>query len=216
MKILVADDDPLVRTMLRATLTKWGHDATVVEDGRAAWGLLRESEEPLVAILDWVMPHLSGDQLCALVRDMEVQRPLYVIMLTSKQSIDDVVAGLEAGADDFIRKPFDPRELQARLNVGIRMVEVQADLARQIREVESMQERERELRSLVPICGECKSVRDDRNYWQKVEQFMSNAAGFTFTEGICPQCYDKLHGEGLDHLMESGSAALDPGAEDDF
>jgi phosphoserine phosphatase RsbU/P len=127
MKVLIAEDDPFFRTILRKLL---GAEYEVCEsiDGSAAWSLLRQSKEAGIVILDWVMPGLSGPQLCRLIRNNPLAVFYHVILLTSKNNSADIVAGLAAGADDYVTKPFEAEELRARVRLGRRIVELQTDL----------------------------------------------------------------------------------------
>ncbi|MEW6263293.1 MAG: response regulator [Thermodesulfobacteriota bacterium] len=129
MKILIAEDDPTSRLMLRSVLEKQNYEVLIAEDGGRAWDLLQTREAPQLAIIDWMMPGLTGLELCRGLRAQERAEPLYLILLTSKGELEDIVAGLEAGADDHIAKPYDNRELMARVNVGRRILELQARLS---------------------------------------------------------------------------------------
>lgn len=123
MRLLVADDDPLQREVLAAQLTAWGHDTLLAESGTQAWDHLSGPELPRVALLDWMMPPPDGPELCRRLRARESQDAgVYVILVTSKNRTEDVAAGLDAGADDYITKPVDSVELRARLDVGLRVM----------------------------------------------------------------------------------------------
>jgi two-component system, cell cycle response regulator len=128
MKILVADDDLTSRSMLKAVLLKWGYDPIVAVDGNEAWEVMQNTDSLHLAILDWVMPGKTGPEICELLRAKEFAIPPYIILLTSKTSKADIVTGLDLGANDFISKPYDIDELQARIRVGVRMVTLQAAL----------------------------------------------------------------------------------------
>jgi len=128
MGILIAEDDAVSRRMLEATLKKWGYDVVVAEDGDKAWEVLQREDAPRLAILDWVMPGLHGPQICRAVRSLGDQRYVYLLLLTAKSEKEDLVKGLEAGADDFLTKPFDAEELRARLRAGIRILDLQETL----------------------------------------------------------------------------------------
>lgn len=128
MKILVAEDDPVSCRLLEVTLKKWGYDVVVAEDGDKAWEVLQREDAPRLAILDWVMPGLHGPQICRAVRSLGDQRYVYLLLLTAKSEKEDLVKGLEAGADDFLTKPFDAEELRARLRAGIRILDLQETL----------------------------------------------------------------------------------------
>lgn len=126
MKILIAEDNAFSRTLLKKTLVKAGFEAIVAENGDAAWEVLQQPDPPRLALVDWMMPGLSGVELCRKIRDLESPIPIYVILLTAKTDKEDVLEGFSAGADDFIKKPFDSGELLARIQVGRRLVEQQA------------------------------------------------------------------------------------------
>jgi putative two-component system response regulator len=125
MKILIADDNHFYRCALRATLADWGYEVTAVSDGRAAWDVLQAETAPKLAILDWMMPGLDGLEVCRRLRALHRAEPTYVIVLTSRNGKENIVAALESGADDYITKPFDREELRARLKVGRRIVGLQ-------------------------------------------------------------------------------------------
>jgi two-component system cell cycle response regulator len=128
VRILIADDEATSRLVLAGVLRKFGHEVSVAEDGTAAWEAMRRPDAPALAVLDWMMPGLTGPEVCRLVRTLPSDEPPYLILLTSLAEKADVVAGLEAGADDYLAKPFDPGELRARVDVGRRFTELQKRL----------------------------------------------------------------------------------------
>ncbi|MEE8431920.1 MAG: response regulator [Candidatus Desulfatibia sp.] len=128
MRILIAEDDFTSRRLLKAVLAKWGYDVVSARDGHEAWEKLQSVEAPKLAVLDWMMPKMDGIEVCYRIRQMEKTIPTYIILLTARDGKKDIVRGLEAGADDYIAKPFDNNELRARINVGRRIVELQAAL----------------------------------------------------------------------------------------
>jgi two-component system, cell cycle response regulator len=128
MKILVAEDDLVTRRMLQAYLEKWGYEVEMVEDGQRAWQILQQPNAPRLTLLDWMMPEMDGMTICREVRRLNIQPYIYLILLTARRYQEDVVAGLEAGADEYLTKPFDPYELRARLRAGARIVELQDSL----------------------------------------------------------------------------------------
>jgi diguanylate cyclase (GGDEF)-like protein len=125
-RILIADDDPVSRRLLQATLTKWGHESVVCVDGTQALSALQKNDAPKIAILDWMMPGLDGVQVCREVHK-KMQYHAYIILLTGKDRTDDIIEGLDAGADDYLTKPFDPAELRARLRVAFRTMDLLPD-----------------------------------------------------------------------------------------
>lgn len=114
--------------MLRSALAHWGYDVVLAENGEQAWQILAEPDPPPMAILDWVMPHLTGPEVCRRVRETHREPYTYILLLTSKNTKGETVEGLEAGADDYIVKPFDQHELQVRLRAGKRIIDLQMDL----------------------------------------------------------------------------------------
>jgi two-component system, cell cycle response regulator len=128
MKVLIADDSATSRAMLRSALAHWGYDVVLAENGAQAWDVLAEPDPPPMAILDWVMPHMTGPEVCRRVRETRREPYTYILLLTSKNTKGETVEGLEAGADDYIVKPFDQHELQVRLRAGKRIIDLQMDL----------------------------------------------------------------------------------------
>lgn len=128
MKILVAEDDRITLKLLEARLRKWGNEVVACSDGLEAWERLQEAEAPALVILDWMMPGMPGVNICRKIREMNRRPYVYVILLTSKNRKEDILEGLEAGADDYIIKPFDPHELEVRVRAGARIVKLQEDL----------------------------------------------------------------------------------------
>ena len=192
MKILIAEDDLVSRTVLVRMLRNWGHEVVTTVDGREAYEILEREDAPKLALLDWMMPEMDGSDVCRHVRALDRAEPTYLILLTAKDQIKDIVEGLESGANDYLIKPYDWRELKARLSVGERMVALQHDLAERVRELQFAMAKIHELQELIPICSYCKKVRDDSNYWQQVESYMSTRTGVQFSHGICPECYPKV------------------------
>ncbi len=181
MRILVADDDRTTTTMLSRTLEKWGFEVTVVHDGAAAWAAITGDTPPSLAILDWMMPEIDGIELCRRIRATPPRAPVYVILLTARTSQQDLVAGLEAGADDYLKKPFDPDELRARIHVGQRTLDLIANVRR--------------LSGLLPICSYCKRIRSDKDYWEQVDTYLIEHTGAQLSHGICPDCMAKAMAE---------------------
>ncbi len=189
MKILVAEDDPTSCAVLQLTLRDWGHEVVVTRDGEAAWKALQSAEAPKLAIVDWMMPILDGLELCRRVCDLKRSEPTYLILLTARHRNEDVVAGLNSGANDFVTKPFDRQELQARIRVGERVTILQHELSERIRSLETALAQVNQLQGLLPICSYCKSVRDDQNYWHQLDAYLTKHADVQFSHGVCPDCY---------------------------
>jgi DNA-binding response OmpR family regulator len=178
MKILIVDDDTTARLVLEATLTKLNHEVVAASDGMVAWKILQN--QPIQVVLtDWNMPVLDGLELCRRIRTKLPHRNkyTYVILLTVLDGRNYFLKGMEAGADDFITKPYDEQQLAARVRVAERIVQLHTEVA--------------ELSGLLPICSYCKSIRNDQNYWERVETYLSERTEAKFTHSICPSCYEK-------------------------
>lgn len=128
VKILVADDSIVSRHLLDATLKKWGYEVVLASDGNRACEILCAADPPTIAVLDWMMPGLTGLEVCRRVRQLRQEPYTYILLLTSKSLREDLIEGMESGADDYIIKPFDQHELNVRLRAGTRLVELHTEL----------------------------------------------------------------------------------------
>ncbi len=142
MRVLVVDDDPLTLHMVVYRLRQWGHDVISANDGDSAWELIEAGQTPNVAIMDWMMPGMSGPQLCKRIRGQTGVPYMYIILLTGRNNPEDLIAGLDAGADDYLTKPFHLGELDARLRAGKRIVDLQNELisTRESLRIQAMQD----------------------------------------------------------------------------
>lgn len=128
LQVLVAEDNPVFQSMLRAMLTKWGYDVVIARDGNEAWDILQQQGCPRLAILDWMMPGMDGVELCRRIRAMAREPYTYILLLTSRTESQDLVEGMEAGADDYLTKPFNTHELRVRMRAGMRILDLQEAL----------------------------------------------------------------------------------------
>lgn len=178
MKILAVEDDPVASAVLARTLEKLGHEVVTVSDGNAAMEVL--NRDPVrVVVSDWVMPSLDGLELCRRVRSRIGTDYVYFILLTGKLSSEDNQReAIEAGVDDFLRKPLVMQEIWMRLRVAERILRY----ATQVRQLEAF----------LPICGYCKKIRDDGNYWQQIESYINARTGTDFSHSVCPDCYSQI------------------------
>ena len=192
MKILIADDDLLALRMIESLLGKWGYEIITVSDGNRAWEILQTEGHPYLVILDRLMPGMEGTEICRKFRRLPYSELTYIILLTSRGHKNDIVTGLDAGANDYITKPFDHEELRARVNVGRQMTELQLALANRVKQLEEAASHIKTLQSIIlPICSYCKKIRDDKNYWQQLESYFAKYSHVRFSHGICPDCYEK-------------------------
>jgi sigma-B regulation protein RsbU (phosphoserine phosphatase) len=191
MRILIAEDDRVTARVLTGLAEAWGYDVAVADSGETALRMYQDANVPQLVLLDWMLPGISGPDVCRQIRALKSSTPTYIILLTSKSDRTDVIAGLEAGADEYLVKPFHTDELRARLSAGVRIVDLQLRLSNQVRELEQALTNIRKLTGLLPICAYCKSIRDDSNYWHRVEEYISEHADVMFSHGICPKCMHK-------------------------
>lgn len=190
MRILIADDDRVNRQILMGMLERWHFEVVAVDDGRAAMTAL-DDHHPSMAILDWMMPGLDGPAVCRHIRQDAATAGMYLLLLSARGGRHDLVAGLDAGADDYLTKPFDPEELHARINVGVRVLALQARLAEQVAELQSALSNVRQLQKLLPICSYCKAIRSDNDYWEQIDTYIAQHSNTQFSHGICPKCMDR-------------------------
>ncbi|HEV7745513.1 MAG TPA: response regulator transcription factor [Pyrinomonadaceae bacterium] len=203
MKILIAEDDPVSRRVLEATLLKWGYEVLVATNGADAWEILQGDDAPSLAILDIMMPGIDGLEVCRRVRQSPSATPPYLILLTAMASKDEVVNGIQAGANDYLSKPFHREELKARVGVGAQMLTLQKSLAERVKELEQALSQVKQLQGMLPICSYCKKIRNDQNYWQKVEGYISDHTDVEFSHGICPDCHCRVMDEVAERRREN-------------
>jgi sigma-B regulation protein RsbU (phosphoserine phosphatase) len=192
-RILIAEDHYVSRHLLERNLTNWGFQVVTAEDGESAVSILESDNAPSLAIIDWMMPKMDGVEVCARIRSDKNRPYVYLVLLTAKSQKEEIATGLEAGADDYVIKPFDPDELRARLKVGQRVVALERTLAKQVGDLQDALANVKRLKALLPICMYCKSVRDDQEYWHSIDEYIHSETGTDFSHGICPACMNKMH-----------------------
>jgi DNA-binding response OmpR family regulator len=192
MNVLVADDHDVNRKLLRTILAAEGYNVVEARNGREALTILQQATDSIVGLVDWEMPELEGIEVCRQARASSSDKPLFLILVTVRDSKQDVVAGLLAGANDYVTKPFDKTELLARVKVGSQMVQLQQTLTERVEELKEALINVKQLSGLLPICSYCKKIRDDQNYWTQVESYVGKHSEAKFSHSICPECYEEF------------------------
>ena len=203
MRILIADDDVISRKILESILRSLGHEVVVKCDGKEAWEALNKLDAPSFAILDWNMPEMEGVEICRKLRSKNSAQPVYIILLTVRKQGEDIVFGLDAGADDFISKPYDKNELRARIDVGCRIINLQESLSKRVNELEDAVAHIKTLQKVLPICSYCKKIRDDKDYWEQLEGYFAKHSKTRFSHSICPECFEKKVKPQLEKLEDN-------------
>jgi len=188
MRVLIAEDDADSFELLATLLISFGYEIVGVDNGDDALEILQRPDRPMLAILDWMMPGMSGVDVCHKLREHQNDNPPYVILLTSLNSESNIVEGLEAGADDYITKPFDFYELNARIGVGQRVVDLQASLSSRVKELEDALGHVKTLQGILPICMHCHKIRDDQESWHRIEAYIEQHSAAQFSHSICETC----------------------------
>jgi len=176
MKVLLIENDPISRLYMEASLATLGLVSEIAESGDEARRILVSEPSIRLVVCDWMMPDQTGLQLCRWVRSRKMEYVYFILYTPYDASKENEDAAIDAGVDDFLQKPVNLRELRIRLHVARRILDSAAHI--------------RELQGLVPICSYCKSVRDDEDYWQRIEQYVSARTGSEFTHSVCPACYE--------------------------
>ena len=192
MKILIAEDEFTTRMMIQVCLENWGYRVESVTNGEEAWAKLQKADAPHIAILDWEMPVLDGLEVCRRAKEMDVENPPYVILLTSRDSKVDIIRGFDAGADDYMTKPFNDNELRARTRVAERLVRTQSSLSESVAELREALNQLEMLESSVKVCRTCQKIYNkyDRQ-WQQFDDVLKNGDDPQFVIETCPQCLGK-------------------------
>lgn len=200
MKILVAEDDMISRKMLERILARDGHTVRAVEDGVKALSAMGK-ETPDMLITDWMMPDMDGLELSRRVRALDLPNYVYIILLTALTERERIIEGLDAGADDYITKPYDKTELLARVKAGKRVIQLEKSLRQKNQELSEALAQVRQLKGLLPICMYCKKIRKDENYWQQIEVYVGEHSEADFSHSICPECLEKHYPEYKEKIM---------------
>lgn len=188
MKLLIAEDEYTTRLMVQVSLENWGYTVSSVEDGNQAWELLEKPEAPDVAILDWEMPGLDGIEVCRRIKELKRDNPIYVILLTARDSRNDILQGFDAGADDYMTKPFNDDELRARVRVAERLVTIQSSLSQTVDELKSALDLVDSLEGSLPVCTSCLKIEGEDHNWYTIDQCINERFDRRFTPDLCNNC----------------------------
>ncbi len=201
MNVLIADDDGASRRILEHYLSQWGYELTMTASGDEALEILSRPDHPQLVILDWMLPGIDGPDIIRKVRNGEKSTAIYFIMLTARRKRDDIIHALESGADDYISKPFDRGELRSRIQVGERVVRLQADLERRVGELEKASTQINTLHGLLPICAHCHKIRDDQDVWQRLESYITEHTKAMLSHSVCPECLEEHYPDLASEIM---------------
>jgi DNA-binding response OmpR family regulator len=193
LNILVVDDDQDIRFATVRLLGNAGYSVTEADTGEEGLCLVRETHPDLV-LLDVVLPDKDGYEICRTIKTDEKLKNTYVILLSgSKTGSDDQSEGLEIGADGYVARPVSNRELLARVQSMFRIIRAERDRDRLIGELQEALASIKTLRGLLPICCNCKKIRDDNGYWSQLEKYLHEHSDAEFSHSICPECMGKLY-----------------------
>ena len=195
MRILIAEDDLTSRFMLEKILKKWNYEVVSTVNGKEAWQELKKENAPKLVLLDWMMPEMDGIEVCQKVQRLSDPNPPYIILLTALREKTDIVKGLNAGANDYVNKPYDNDELQARLNVGRRYIEIQQKLFERINELEEAANHIQTLQGILPICMHCLKIRTDNDAWEKIDAYLEKNTMAEISHSLCEECLEKHYPE---------------------
>ncbi|MCX8035753.1 MAG: response regulator transcription factor [Candidatus Sumerlaeia bacterium] len=210
MKVMIVDDDPTTRQFLQTLVSRAGHEVLLASDGVEAIELAAH-DRPDIVLADWMMPRVTGVELCAHFRSAGPGQPyIFIILLTARDNAEDIVEGLDAGADDYIVKPFNAAELLARIRTGERIIRLETVLRSRNEELEQSLQTIRRLKGLLPLCMFCKRVRNDHDYWQQLETYIHEQTGTDFSHGVCPECMKKHYPDSYRALQEERQKKREP------
>jgi DNA-binding response OmpR family regulator len=198
VRILLADDDAPTLHVLERIVRRAGHEPLLAHDGEEAWAAFQR--EPVECVVtDWGMPKSNGIELCRAIRAAKDRSWAYVVLLTGRTEKADVLEGIEAGADDFVTKPFNADVLRAKIHAAGRVLGLERRLRDRVADLEVALAEVKTLRGLIPICMYCKKVRDEAEAWQAVEHYVAHHSDAVFSHGVCPTCYEEV----VDPMLQS-------------
>ena len=216
--ILLVEDNPDDAELTRMAIEdqKIDNELVIATDGLEAvewyFGQGEFAERDLedttpILLLDINLPKINGFDVCRRIRAQETDHPPYILMLTTAGEKGDIVKGLGVGADDYLSKPFDAEELRARIEVGRRIIRMQAQMAEEVKQLRAALAHVKTLQGILPICAFCKKIRDDDDYWRQVEEYVGSHSDAVFSHAICPECLKKHYPEYAQSAAEEASSA---------
>lgn len=203
--ILIVDDTPANLRLLSGMLVKQGYTVKLAPNGKLAL-MNAQARPPDLILLDIIMPGLSGYEVCDQLDADPRTRDIPVIFLSALDQTEDKVKAFTSGGVDYITKPFQLEEVLARVKTHLRLYALQEQLTKRVRELEEALAQIKILRGLLPMCANCKKVRDDQGYWQDVELYIRDHADVDISHGICPDCFRELYPDFADIVDEPGDA----------
>ena len=174
--------------MVQVSLENWGYTVSSAVDGQEAWDIVKKSDAIDIAILDWEMPELDGVELCSRIKELKRSNPVYVILLTARDSKKDIVQGFDAGADDYMTKPFDDDELRARVRVAEKLVTIQSSLSRTVEELELALDMVDNLQGSIQVCTSCLKIEGEDHSWHTLNESVNDYIDMRLSPEICPEC----------------------------
>ena len=195
-KVLVADDDIITRRLIENIIVKNGYESMICNNGTDALEQLSKPNAPNLAILDWNMPGIQGIEICRRLRELKLKINPYLIILTaSMNEKKDVLESFRTGANDYMEKPFDAKELIARVKLGEKLISLEIKLADRIDALEEANKHIKTLQGILPICMHCHDIRKDNESWERIEEYISRHTDAQFSHGLCPKCMKKHYPE---------------------
>lgn len=189
VKILIAEDEFTTRMLVQVSLESWGYRVESVANGDEAWSVLKQADAPHIAILDWEMPEVDGLEVCRRVKERGVDNPPYIILLTARDKKKDIVEGFEAGADDYMTKPFNDNELRARVRVAERLVRTQTSLLESANELKDVLNHLDMSQETIAVCQSCcRILSNNDDDWLPIEEIVKHHGELRLNHTFCPEC----------------------------
>jgi DNA-binding response OmpR family regulator len=191
IEILIAENDKTIQITLKSLCKSWNYNVIITDNGNDAWGILQELNTPHIAIIDRIIPGMNGIDICKEIRNMKTNVPKYIILFSTLNSKKHIIEGFEAGADDYIARPFLSDELRLRIKAGERIVKLQTSLTDNINRLEDALTHIKTLQGILPVCCICHRIRNDQESWQRIEKYLGEHTNIQLSHTFCPDCAKK-------------------------